>query len=103
MNYLFLNANANADDVQTKMKEMQNKIEFLEIQIKEIKTTQKTNINIVIDIYKYYKSTVSFGTISINSALDMIYNKFFQYTCKETDLLDKNIILQDYEKMRSLL
>lgn len=77
--------------------EEQNERNIEEIK-QEIREDQIRNKKRIIDIYKYYKSTTPFGTISLNNALDMIYNRFLNYTFTEKDS-QKHLIHLDYEEL----
>ena len=84
--------------LEKNIEELSKRISVLEQNNQEIREEQVKSKKRIIDIYKYYKSTTSFGTISLNNALDMIYKRFFNYTFTEQDS-QKNIIILDYEEL----
>jgi chromosome segregation ATPase len=99
------------ENANNKIDSLNIKIEFLEKNLEEIskrlndieegykKDKENTN-NIIIDIFKYYKSSTYFGKISLNNALDMIYKRFVNYTFTEKDKEKYiNIIHLDYEEL----
>ena len=99
-------ANAKIEILETKLEDLTKRLSEIEKQnernieeIKEeIKEEQIRNKKRNIDIYKYYKSTIPFGTISLNNTIDMIYKRFFNYTFTEKDS-QKHIIHLDYEEL----
>ena len=84
--------------LEKNIEELSKRISVLEQNNQEIREEQVKSKKRIIDIYKYYKSTTTFGTISLNNALDMIYKRFFNYTFTEQDS-QKNIIILDYEEL----
>jgi hypothetical protein len=84
--------------LEKNIEELSKRISVLEQNNQEIREEQFKSKKRIIDIYKYYKSTTTFGTISLNNALDMIYKRFFNYTFTEQDS-QKNIIHLDYEEL----
>jgi len=84
--------------LEKNIEELSKRISVLEQNNQEIREEQVKSKKRIIDIYKYYKSTTTFGTISLNNALDMIYKRFFNYTFTEQDS-QKNIIHLDYEEL----
>jgi len=96
------NANEKIDLLDNKIeileKKLEKQLEDFSKRLTDMEEEQIKNKKRIIDIYKYFKSTVPFGTISMISALDMIYKRFFNYTFTEKDS-QKNIILLDYEEL----
>jgi septation ring formation regulator EzrA len=99
-------ANAKLEILEKKLEDFNKRLTDIEEDFKknnkeirqEIREEQVKSKKRIIDIYKYYKSTTTFGTISLNNALDMIYKRFLNYTFTEQDS-QKNIIHLDYEEL----